>query len=143
MRTGHDFSRDTKQIMFNVIKFVEHEKAGCLIPLNNVNNRVKSMLGERDATRTKPIDSITKKRDQERRDKEEAAIRAAMRLRNPRTRSSSTSSSSSVTDTSNSIVVTFIPVAKSPQKRGHSGHRSIVSTRSKGKYSLPRSSDAD
>jgi hypothetical protein len=45
MPTGVDFSQDVKQIMFNVIQFVEREKGGCLIPLNNVNDRIKSMLG--------------------------------------------------------------------------------------------------
>jgi len=45
MPTGHDFSRETKQMMFNVIKFVEREKGGCIIPLNNVNDRIHSILG--------------------------------------------------------------------------------------------------
>ena len=45
MPIGHDFSLDAKQIMFNVIKFVEREKGGYLIPLNNVNDRIKSILG--------------------------------------------------------------------------------------------------
>ena len=44
MPKGHDFSRETKQMMFNVIKFIEREKGGCLIPLNNVNERIQSIL---------------------------------------------------------------------------------------------------
>ncbi|CAF4071800.1 unnamed protein product [Rotaria sordida] len=97
MSTDHDFSRDAKQIMFYVIKFVEHEKGGCLIPLNN------------------------KKLDQEKQDNEDAAIRATLRLRNPRTRSSS----SSVIAESNSTLTTFMPVAKSSRKRGHFGRPPI------------------
>lgn len=30
--------------MFNVVKFVESEKNGLVIPLNNVNDRLQSML---------------------------------------------------------------------------------------------------
>ncbi|CAF4267095.1 unnamed protein product, partial [Rotaria sordida] len=92
--------------MFNVIKFVEREKGGYLIPLNN------------------------KKLDQEKQDKQDAAIRATFRLRNPRTRSSSSSSSSSssVTAAFNSTLTTFMPVAKSSQKRGHSGRSPIILT---------------
>ena len=32
-------------MIFNVIKFVGREKGGCLIPLNDVNDRIHSMLG--------------------------------------------------------------------------------------------------
>ncbi len=37
--------QETKQLIFNVIKFVESEKSARMIPLNNVNDRQKSMLG--------------------------------------------------------------------------------------------------
>ncbi|CAF3413802.1 unnamed protein product [Rotaria sp. Silwood2] len=70
---------------------------------------------------------LQKKRDQKNRDKEDAAIRATRRLRNPRTRSSSsTSSSSSVTVAFNSTVRKCMPVAKSSRKHGHSGRSSIL-----------------
>ncbi len=39
-----DFSLDAKQIIFNVIKFVEREKGSYLIPLYNLNDRVTSVL---------------------------------------------------------------------------------------------------
>jgi hypothetical protein len=44
MPTGHEFFQDIKQIFFNVIKFVEKEKFGAVIPLFNVNERLSSML---------------------------------------------------------------------------------------------------
>ncbi|CAF4498623.1 unnamed protein product [Rotaria sp. Silwood2] len=74
---------------------------------------------------------LQKKRDQEKQNKEDAAIQATVRLRNPRTRSSSsTSSSSSVTAASSSTVTTFMPVAKSSRKRGNSGRSPILLTES-------------
>ncbi|CAF4775858.1 unnamed protein product, partial [Rotaria sp. Silwood2] len=59
--------------------------------------------------------------------KEDAAIQATLRLRNPRTRSSSlTSSSSSVTAAPSSTVTICMPVAKSSRKRGHSRRSPIL-----------------
>jgi hypothetical protein len=139
MPTGHDFSRETKQMMFNVIKFVEREKGGCIIPLNNVNDHIHSILGismtsverlKREMLeKENELIQLQKKRDQEKQDKEDAAIRATLRLRNPRTRSSSsTSSSSSVTAAFSSITTTFMPIAKSSRKRGQSGRSPILLT---------------
>ena len=45
MPKGQQFSQDMKQIFFNVIKFVEKEKSGAVIPFFNVNERLSSMLG--------------------------------------------------------------------------------------------------
>ncbi len=42
---GSEFLQEIKQLMFNVIKFVDSEKNGFIIPLNNVNERLKSILG--------------------------------------------------------------------------------------------------
>ena len=44
MPIGQEFSYDMKQIFFNVIKFVEKEKFGPVIPLFNVNERLSLML---------------------------------------------------------------------------------------------------
>lgn len=93
MPKGHAFSLDAKQIMFNVIKFVEREKGGYLIPLNNVNDRIKSILGismssveklkrelreqEREMLeKQKELIQLQKKLNQEKQDKKDAAIRA-------------------------------------------------------------------
>lgn len=45
MPTGHEYSSDVKSIIFRVIKFVEAEKLGAIIPLYNVNDRLINMLG--------------------------------------------------------------------------------------------------
>jgi hypothetical protein len=45
MPKGNEFSQEIKQHMFNVMKFVESEKNGPVIPLNNVNKRLESILG--------------------------------------------------------------------------------------------------
>lgn len=45
MPTGCEYSLKEKQLMFNVIKFVESEKNGWKIPLFNVNERLEVMLG--------------------------------------------------------------------------------------------------
>ncbi|CAF4629521.1 unnamed protein product, partial [Rotaria sp. Silwood2] len=84
---------------------------------------------------------LQKKRDQEKQNKEDAAIQATLRLRNPRTRSSSsTSSYSSVTAASSSTVTTFMPVAKSSRKRGHSGRSRLVISALMGNAGFHRSS---
>ncbi|CAF3202178.1 unnamed protein product [Rotaria sp. Silwood2] len=125
--------------MFNVIQFVVREKSGCLIPLNNVNDRIKAMLGismtsverlkreireqEREILETENERiAIQKKRDQEKQDKENSAFRATLRLRHPRTRSSSISTAPYTTTR------IFVPVAKPSNKSGHVGPSPIVLT---------------
>ena len=44
MPTVVEFSQELKQLMFNVIRFVENEKSGTIIPLHNVNDRLQAML---------------------------------------------------------------------------------------------------
>jgi hypothetical protein len=139
MLSGVDFSHDVKQIMFNVIQFVEREKVGCLIPLNNVNDPIKSMLGismtsvdrlkreireqEREMLgKENELIALQKKLDQEKQDKEDAAFRATLRLRHPRTRSSPIS----VAPYTNTRI--FMPVAKPSRKSDHVGISPIVLT---------------
>ena len=44
MPTGEEFSVQVKQLLFHVIDFVESEKDGPIIPLNNVGERLVKML---------------------------------------------------------------------------------------------------
>jgi hypothetical protein len=44
MPTGQNYSQETKELMLNVIKFIEGEKNGATIPLYNVNDRIMSAL---------------------------------------------------------------------------------------------------
>ncbi len=45
MPKGEDFGSDVKQLMFRIIKFVESEKTGPVIPLFNTFDRLEAMLG--------------------------------------------------------------------------------------------------
>ncbi|CAF0952314.1 unnamed protein product [Rotaria sp. Silwood1] len=90
---------------------MEYDKDSCLIPLNNVNHRIICILEEVETKHG---------------DEEDAAIRATLRLRNLRIRSSSSTSSSSVNATFNTTMTTFMPVAKSSRERDHSGHSTIL-----------------
>ncbi|CAF1011632.1 unnamed protein product [Rotaria sordida] len=44
MPRGQHYSEEIKELMFNVIKFIEGEKNGATIPLYNVNDRIMSAL---------------------------------------------------------------------------------------------------
>ncbi len=43
-QTGKHYSQETKELMFNVIKFIEGDKYGATIPLYNVNDRIMAAL---------------------------------------------------------------------------------------------------
>ncbi len=45
MPTGCEYSQKEKQLIFNVINFVESEKNGWKIPLYNVKERLEAMHG--------------------------------------------------------------------------------------------------
>ena len=45
MRSGCKYTQREKQLIFNLISFAESEKYGCIVPLYNVNERLKIMLG--------------------------------------------------------------------------------------------------
>ena len=130
MPTGYEFSQELKQLVFNVIKFVEKEKTGPLIPLNNVNDRLQSMLGISLASvkrlkqemREGQEKIMEEKRlaDQAKRDKENEAVRVTRRLRQPRSPSVSSTSSSN-----DNIMDLAMPVARPPRKLAHSGRPRI------------------
>ena len=130
MPTGYEFSQELEQLVFNVIKFVEKEKTGPLIPLNNVNDRLQSMLGISLASvkrlkqelREGQEKIMEEKRlaDQAKRDKENEAVRVTRRLRQPRSPSVSSTSSSN-----DNIMDLAMPVARPPRKLAHSGRPRI------------------
>ncbi len=130
MTTGHQFSQEMKQIFFNVIKFVEKEKFGTVIPVFNVNERLSSMLNislrsvERLNSEMRDIehDMMEKKRkmDEEKEDLERQKVEVLGRLRKLRSRSSSAISTNTV--------VIGVPIPRSPQKLSNSGHSSILLT---------------
>ena len=131
MPTGYEFSQELKQLLFNVIKFVENEKNGPVIPLNNVNDRLVSMLGISLASIARLKQEMREERDrimeekravdQAKKDKEQKLMEATRRLRHPR--SSTTASTCSSTDDIGNVT---IPVARPPRKLAHSGRPRIV-----------------
>jgi hypothetical protein len=130
MPTGYEFSQELKQLVFNVIKFVENEKNGPAIPLNNVNDRLQSMLGIslssvkrlKQEMREEQDRMMEEKRaiDQAKRDKENEAMEAIRRLRHPR--SPTVASTYSPTDNTMDLAM---PVARPPRKLAHSGRPRI------------------
>lgn len=130
MPTGYEFSQELKQLVFNVIKFVENEKNGPSIPLNNVNDRLQSMLGISLASvkrlkqerREEQERMMEEKRtiDQAKRDKEKETMEATRRLRYPR----STTVASAYSLTSHTMDLAM-PVARAPRKLAHSGRPCI------------------
>ena len=69
MPNGENFTLDLKQLMFRIIKFVEKEKTGPIIPLFNTANRLESKLGISRASVFRlrsEMHSSEKKRNQER-----------------------------------------------------------------------------
>jgi L-arabinose isomerase len=137
MPKGQQFSQDMKQIFFNVVKFVEKEKFGTIIPLFNLNERLSSMLNislrslERLKSEMRDIehDMMEKERkmDEEKEDLENQKVEVLGRLRKLRSRSSSSSSSSSSTISTNTMVI-GVPIPRLPQKLSNSGRSSILLT---------------
>ena len=135
MPKGQEFSHDMKQVFFNVIKFVENEKSGTVIPLFNVNERLSAMLNIslRSVVRLKSemrdteYDMMEKKRkmDEEKEALENQKVEVLSRLRNLRSRASSSSSSSTI---STNTMVIGPPIPRSPQKLSNSGRSSILLT---------------
>jgi hypothetical protein len=131
MPTRYEFSQELKQLVFNVIKFVENEKNGPVIPLNNVNDRLESMLGIslpsvkklKQEMREEQDRMMEEKRavDQAKRDKEKEEMEATRRLRYPR--SPTVASMYLSTDNTEDLAM---PVARPPRKLAHSGRPRIV-----------------
>jgi hypothetical protein len=131
MPTGYEFSQELKQLVFNVIKFVENEKNGPVIPLNNVNDRLESMLGIslpsvkklKQEMREEQDRMMEEKRavDQAKREKEKEEMEATRRLRYPR--SPTVASMYLSTDNTEDLAM---PVARPPRKLAHSGRPRIV-----------------
>lgn len=130
MPKGNEFSQEIKQLMFNVIKFVESEKNGSVIPLNNVNERLKFILGiamssvERLKKELREeesrLEEEKKKIDEEKEHKVNQEVEATRRLRNPRSASPLPASYPTIT------VKPIVLVATPPRKRSHSGRPAIT-----------------
>ena len=129
--TGVEFSQELKQLMFNVIQFVENEKSGTIIPLNNVNDRLQAMLGI-------SLSSVRRLKEEMRQDegrlieerqliegerqrKENQRLEVTNRLRQRRSISRESACFTTV-----DVTEATIPVARAPLKLGNSARTGII-----------------
>lgn len=131
MPTGIEFSQELKQLMFNVIQFVENEKGGATIPLNNVNDRLQAMLGislssvkrlkEEMRQHQSRLSEERRMIEQQKQRKENQRLEMTSRLRPKRSISRDPTYVTAVDATEATI-----PVADAPLKLGNSGRSSII-----------------
>ena len=131
MPTGVEFSQELKQLMFNVIRFVENEKSGTIIPLNNVNDCLQAMLGI-------SLSSVRRLKEEMRQDegrlieerqliegerqrKENQRLELTNRLRQRRSISCESACFTTV-----DVTEATMPVARAPLKLGNSGRAGII-----------------
>jgi Sec-independent protein translocase protein TatA len=135
MPTDHQFSQEMKQIFFNVIKFVEKEMFGPVIPLLSINERLSAILDismrsvERLKSEMREIehDMMERKRkmDEQKEEMKNQKIQVLSRFRKLRSRSPSSSSSSTI---STNIIAINNLGPRSPLKLSNSGRPSTILT---------------
>lgn len=118
--------------MFNVISFVESEKRGSVIPLHNVNERLKAMLGismssvekvKREFREERErLDEERRKIEQEEERKRKKEEELVLRLRHR----SSSRGERRFSPIARRLVEQNIPTAREPSKAGQSGRSPIV-----------------
>ena len=131
MPTDVEFSQELKQLMFNVIQFVENEKSGTIIPLNNVNDHLQAMLGIslssvrrlKEEMRQDEGRLIEERQliEQERQRKENQRLELTNR---PRQRRSISRESACFTTVD--VTEATMPVARAPLKLDNSGRTGII-----------------
>ena len=117
--------------MFNVIRFVENEKRGAIIPLNNVNDRLQAMLGISLSSVRRLKEAMRQHKNrmseeklllgQERQMKENQRLRMTNRLLQPRSISREPTYFTSV-----DVTEATMPVARASLKLRNSGRQSII-----------------
>lgn len=131
MPSGSEYSQAEKQLMFNVISFVESEKHGCIIPLYNVNERLKTILGismssvekmKREFREEKErLDEERRKVEEEEEMKKKTEKELVLRLRHR----SSSRAERRFSPIARSVEQK-IPTAREPSKAAQSGRSAIV-----------------
>ena len=131
MPTGVEFSQELKQLMFNVIQFVENEKTGTIIPFNNVNDRLQAMLGI-------SLSSVRRLKEEMRQDEgrliEERQLIEGERQRKENQRLEMTNrlrqrrsiSRESACFTTVDVTEATMPVARAPLKLGNSNRTGVI-----------------
>jgi hypothetical protein len=149
MPTGHEYSTDLKNVFFRVIAFVEAEKTGPQIPLNNTTERIQAMLGiskgsvfnlKQEMKRLKDEQEAEKREEEQEEAKKKEEItkvqqNARMRLR-PRSATMENPIYSQLDQTSAAASPSAshskryrepsIPTAESPMKQGNSGRPCLI-----------------
>ncbi|CAF3355830.1 unnamed protein product [Rotaria sp. Silwood2] len=127
MPRGQHYSEETKEFMFNVIKFIEGEKNGAIIPLYNVNDRImaalqishgslvnlKNELKQLEEEQQKVLEQQLLKQEQQHR-----PFVLAQKYKNERLRRRSSSPYTIPALVQSRSTNTPRPAAKSPAKRG-------------------------
>ena len=131
MPTGVEFSQELKQLTFNVIRFVENEKSGTIIPLNNVNDRLQGMLGISLSSVRRLKEEIRQDEGRlieerqliegERQRKENQRLEVTNRLRQRRSISRESACFTTV-----DVTEATMPVARAPLKLGNSARTGII-----------------
>jgi hypothetical protein len=146
MPTGKEFSKEEKTLLFRIIAFVDSEKNGPKIPMNNVCGRLQVMLGLSHGTISNLRQQMSRLVDQqddikvtEEDDEEASQVRPRRQSTSSRVAAQEKDilpttgrrkerrqwSASSITTIVNG---TFIPSPTSPKKKGNSGRKKIVLT---------------
>lgn len=120
MPTGISFRADTKELMFRIIKFVESEKEGPVIPLYNTTDRLEAMLG---IGKTTVFKLRSEMRVLEEDDKHVGEDKVVLRRRTVPDVSASPKGSRRKRKLSLNI-----PIASSPKKKGSSGRKKVILT---------------
>jgi hypothetical protein len=121
MPKGEQFALNVKQLMFRIIKFVESEKTGAAIPLFNTTGRLEVMLGisRRSIFKLRSEMYVSTMNDEQSQNDNMNESKVQLRTR----ALSETSTLPKGVRREKRKHSIDIPVAISPQKKGHSGRK--------------------
>jgi len=127
MPKGEDFMSHVKQLMFRIIKFVEGEKNGPVIPLFNTTERLEAMLGisKRSVFRLRNEMYKLEMDPEENEDEQKNEEKVQLRSRSRTISETVVLPKQSHRKRQYSIEV---PLASSPKKKGHSGRKVVKLT---------------
>ncbi|CAF5048130.1 unnamed protein product [Rotaria sp. Silwood1] len=127
MPRGQHYSQETKELMFNVIKFIESEKNGAIIPLYNANDRIMAALQISHGSLVNLKNELKQLEEEEQKILEQQLLEQqqqqrpyilAQKYKNERLRRRSLSPYTITTTDRSRTTNTPHPAAKSPAKRG-------------------------
>ncbi|CAF4746107.1 unnamed protein product, partial [Rotaria sp. Silwood2] len=122
--TGQHYSQETKELMFNVIKFIERENNEATIPLYNANDRIMAALHILHGSlvnmknELKQLEEVEQKVLEQQLLEQQRPYVLAQKYKNERLRRRSSSPYTISTSDQSRSTNTPRPAAKSPVKRG-------------------------